>query len=164
FEGDFPVVLTDWDGLIIGEGIAVAQSEWMTEEFVPFTAEIKFEVPEYKNNGTLILQKDNPSGLPENDDALEMPVFFEKSGEGESVLPLNSDEAFAIARETKGCSMAGILTDKYVYNENTKTWWIDLERMPELEKDGCNPACVVSEETKSAEVNWRCTGLMPDSN
>lgn len=24
FEADFPVVLTDWDGLIIGEGIAVA--------------------------------------------------------------------------------------------------------------------------------------------
>ena len=164
FEGDFPVVLTDWDGLIIGEGIAVAQGEWMTEEFVSFTAEIKFEVPKYKNNGTLILQKDNPSGLPENDDALEMPVFFEKSEEGESVLPLNSDEAFAIARETKECSMAGILTDKYVYNENTKTWWIDLERMPELEKDGCDPACVVSEKTKSAEVNWRCTGLVPDSN
>ncbi len=164
FEADFPVVLTDWDGLIIGEGIAIAQGEWMTEEFVSFTAEIKFEVPKYKNNGTLILQKDNPSGLPENDDALEMPVFFEKSEEGESVLPLNSDEAFAIARETKECSMAGILTDKYVYNENTKTWWIDLERMPELEKDGCNPACVVSEKTKSAEVNWRCTGLIPDSD
>jgi len=107
FEADFPVVLTDWDGLIIGEGIAVAQGEWMTEEFVPFTAEIKFEVPEYKNNGTLILQKDNPSGSPENDDALEIPVFFEKSGKGESVLPLNSDEAFAIARENKGENKVG---------------------------------------------------------
>lgn len=77
FEGDFPVVLTDWDGLIIGEGIATAQGEWMTEEFVPFTAVVEFEVPKYKNNGALILQKDNPSGLPENDDALEIPVLFE---------------------------------------------------------------------------------------
>lgn len=75
---------------------------------------------------------------------------------------LSSDEVLAIAMESKECSMAGILTDEYFYNENSKTWWIDLERMPELENDGCNPACVVSEETKTAEVNWRCAGLVPD--
>lgn len=161
FEGDFPVVLTNWDGLIIGQGIAVAQGEWMTEKFVPFQAVIKFETPEYKNNGTLILQKDNPSDLPEHDDALEIPVFFTKA---EAILPLSSDEALAIARESKECSMAGILTDEYFYNENSRTWWIDLERMPELEKDGCDPACVVSEKTREAEVNWRCTGAVPDVN
>ena len=77
FEGDFPVVLTDWDGRIIGEGFATALGEWMTEEFVPFSAVLEFEFPEYKNNGTLILRKDNPTGLPENDDALEIPVFLE---------------------------------------------------------------------------------------
>lgn len=160
FEGSFPIILTDWDGLIIGQGIAVAQGEWMTEEFVPFAAVIEFEAPKYKNNGTLILQKDNPSGLPEHDDALEIPVFFEESHDNKNVLPLSFEETFMIARENKECSNAGILTDKYIYNENSKTWWIDLERMPELEKDGCNPACVVSEETKEAEVNWRCTGLI----
>lgn len=76
FEADFPVVLVDWDGRIIAEGIATAQDEWMTEEFVPFEAELEFEIPEdiYSYNGALILQKDNPSGLPENDDALEIPV------------------------------------------------------------------------------------------
>ena len=161
FEGDFPVVLTDWDGLIIGEGIAVAQEEWMTEEFVPFQALIEFEVPAYKNQGTLILQKDNPSGLPKHDDALEIPVFF---AEGKTILPLSPDEALAIARESRDCSMAGILTDEFFYNESSQTWWIDLERMPELEKDGCNPACVVSEETRGAVVNWRCTGTVPDLN
>jgi len=77
FEGSFPVVLTDWDGLIIAQGIATAQAEWMTEDFVPFTATLNFAQPTYKNNGSLILQKDNPSGLPENDDALEVPIFFE---------------------------------------------------------------------------------------
>jgi len=76
FEGDFPVVLTDWDGLIIAEGYATARGEWMTEEFVQFDATLDFISPTYKNNGTLILQKDNPSGLPENDDALEVPIFF----------------------------------------------------------------------------------------
>jgi len=76
FEGDFPVVLTDWDGLIIAQGYATAQDDWMTEEFVPFTAELEFTTPELYNNGALILQKDNPSGLPENDDALEIAVLF----------------------------------------------------------------------------------------
>ena len=78
FEGDFPVVLTDWDGLIIAEGFASANGVWMTDEFVKFEAELEFEKPEYKNNGTLILRKDNPSGLLEHDDALEIPIYFLK--------------------------------------------------------------------------------------
>ena len=78
FEASFPIVLTNWDGLIIAEGFATAQDEWMTEEFVPFEATLTFVVdPDvYSKKGTLILQKDNPSGLPENDDALEIPVMF----------------------------------------------------------------------------------------
>lgn len=78
FEASFPIMVTDWDGLIIGEGYATANGEWMTEEFVPFTATVVFTVPTdtpYKR-GTLILKKDNPSGLPEHDDALEIPVRF----------------------------------------------------------------------------------------
>lgn len=77
FEATFPVVLTDWDGLIIAEGYATAEGEWMTEEFVPFTAELTFTKPTYGGRGSLILQKNNPSGLPENDDALEITAFFE---------------------------------------------------------------------------------------
>ncbi len=76
FEADFPVVLTNWDGLIIAEGYASAQGEWMTEDFVSFKAELAFVRPEVSDRGTLILQRDNPSGLPENDEALEIPVFF----------------------------------------------------------------------------------------
>jgi len=76
FEASFPVVLVDWDGEIIAEGIATAGGDWMTEEFVPFTATLSFEVPELGVDGTLIFKKDNPSGLPENDDALEIPVQY----------------------------------------------------------------------------------------
>jgi len=77
---------------------------------------------------------------------------------------ISRDEAVKIAGQSKDCTMAGILTDKITYNAITKTWWIDLERTSELEKDGCNPACVVSEQTQTAEVNWRCTGAMlPES-
>jgi hypothetical protein len=79
FEGDFPVVVVNWDGLIIGEGFATAQGEWMTEDFVPFIGTIDYDLdPEtYSRKGALILQKDNPSGLPQHDDALEVPIVFE---------------------------------------------------------------------------------------
>lgn len=77
FEGSFPVILTDGDGLIIAEGHAIADGEWMTEDFVPFEASLEFVAPEFGDSGTLILKKDNPSGLPENDNALEIPIFFE---------------------------------------------------------------------------------------
>ena len=80
FEASFPIVVVNWDGLIIGQGIATADGEWMTTEFVPFTATITYtEDPNvYSQNGALILKKDNPSGLSENDDALEIPIIFKK--------------------------------------------------------------------------------------
>lgn len=80
FEASFPVMLTDWDGKIIAQGIAQAQGDWMTTNFVPFKATLTFKksdvVGKYSNKGTLILKKDNPSGLPEKDDALEIPVLL----------------------------------------------------------------------------------------
>lgn len=79
FEASFPVVLTNWDGLIIAQGIAQAKSDWMTTDFVPFEATLTFTVDKnvYSNRGSLILRKDNPSGLPEHDDALEIPVVIQ---------------------------------------------------------------------------------------
>ena len=82
FEASFPVVLTDWDGLVIAKGVATAQGDWMTEDFVPFTISMDFVSPykagdpDFMKNGSLILQKDNPSGLSENEDALEIPIKF----------------------------------------------------------------------------------------
>ena len=82
FEGDAPVVLTDWDGRIIAESFITAGGDWMTEDKVPFSGELTFTSPysegdpDFMRRGTLIFQKDNPSGLPENDDALEIPIRF----------------------------------------------------------------------------------------
>ncbi|PIP73831.1 MAG: hypothetical protein COW88_00735 [Candidatus Lloydbacteria bacterium CG22_combo_CG10-13_8_21_14_all_47_15] len=81
FEGVFPLILTDWDGRIIAESYATAQGEWMTENFVPFRGVFEFEKPAYGERGSLILQKNNPSGLLEHDDALEIPIFFGEVGE-----------------------------------------------------------------------------------
>jgi len=75
FEADFPVKLLDENGELIAGGIAQAQGEWMTEDFVPFKAALEFGVPK-TDKGILILEKDNPSGLPENADELRVPVRF----------------------------------------------------------------------------------------
>jgi hypothetical protein len=82
FEASFPISIVNWDGLIIGEGIAQAQSDWMTEDFVPFKATITYTLPKDTPylRGAIILKKDNPSGLPEHDDALEVPIMFGTSG------------------------------------------------------------------------------------
>lgn len=81
FEGDFQVTLVDWDGRIIAESYATTEKDWMTEEFVPFKGTIEFEDPSdeaaYSKRGTLIFQKANPSDLPKNADALEIPVLFD---------------------------------------------------------------------------------------
>lgn len=50
----------------------------------------------------------------------------------------------------------GPLTEEYSCNQETATYWIDLD----IEKEGCNPACVVHIDTREAEINWRCTGLI----
>ncbi len=78
FEASFPIVVVDWDGRIIGEGYATAQDDWMTEDLVPFEADIAFDVADevpYRT-GAIIFRKDNPSGLPEYDDAYELPIVF----------------------------------------------------------------------------------------
>lgn len=77
FEATFPVVLTNWDGVIIAEGYGTAEGEWMSENFVPFTATLNFTKPDFNNRGFLILKKANASGLSENDAALEIPIYFE---------------------------------------------------------------------------------------
>lgn len=82
FEASAPVSLVNWDGLIIAEGIITAEGEWMTTEFVPFSGSLEFTSPykegdqDFMKRGAIIFQKDNPSGLPENDDAIEIPVLF----------------------------------------------------------------------------------------
>jgi hypothetical protein len=75
FEASFPIKLYDQNNKLIAQAIAQAQGEWMTEEFVNFKAEMKFTAPA-SNKGTLILEKDNPSGLRENDDQLIVPIIF----------------------------------------------------------------------------------------
>ena len=72
FEASFPIKLVDENGNIIAEGHAEATEDWMTEEFVPYKAELEFKTK--SKTGTLILEKDNPSGETANDNQLKVPV------------------------------------------------------------------------------------------
>jgi hypothetical protein len=76
FEASAPVVLTDWDGRIITQGVIQAKGDWMTSEFVPFEGILIFETPSYGDIGALILQNDNPSGFSSNDKALEISIRY----------------------------------------------------------------------------------------
>jgi hypothetical protein len=75
FEASFPVKLVDGNGKVLIQTHAQANGEWMTTEFVPFEVTLTFPVPETET-GTLILERDNPSGLPENDASIRIPVVF----------------------------------------------------------------------------------------
>ncbi|OGF67289.1 hypothetical protein A3I27_02100 [Candidatus Giovannonibacteria bacterium RIFCSPLOWO2_02_FULL_43_11b] len=75
FEASFPISLVDANGKLLARTPAEAQGEWMTENFVPFKAGLKFDTPT-TDTGFLILEKDNPSGLPEHADELKIPVKF----------------------------------------------------------------------------------------
>jgi hypothetical protein len=77
FEASFPVMLSDSKGNIIARGVAAAKADWMTEDFVPFSTELKF-TPDYGKSGVVILRNDNPSDLQENNRQLTIPVFFSK--------------------------------------------------------------------------------------
>lgn len=81
FEASFPVLLKDSQGEIIAQAPAQAKGDWMTTEFVPFEATLIFfpavctgTAYPCSAEGMLVLRKDNPSGLPERDDQLTIPI------------------------------------------------------------------------------------------
>jgi len=104
--------------------------------------------------------------------ANESIIFWEH--QGEATITKNGKEIFHGGIETndttlaereariiaeKSCIKGGEVLSAGSYNEGTKTWWFDANL--NATREGCNPACVVSEETRTAELNWRCTGLIP---
>jgi len=64
-------------------------------------------------------------------------------------------QAMKIA-EKSAC--AGVLQEAHWCNEVSGTWWIDTSLM----KEGCMPACVVDVVSRTAEINWMCTGAVDE--
>ncbi|MFA6552621.1 MAG: Gmad2 immunoglobulin-like domain-containing protein [Candidatus Paceibacterota bacterium] len=75
FEASFPVQILDANKNIIAQAPAQAKSDWMTTDFVPFELTLDFKDPT-TTTGFLVLKKDNPSGIPEKDDQLIIPIVF----------------------------------------------------------------------------------------
>lgn len=118
FEASFPARLIDANGKVLAIMPIQASGEWMTREFVPFTATMNFTMPSTKS-GTLILQKDNPSGLSENADELRIPIIFStfdpKAGEktslkiffGNSAQGAECEEVVPVIREVPKVTTVG---------------------------------------------------------
>lgn len=73
FEASFPVKILDADEKTVAQVAAQMQGDWMTEKFVPFVAKLTV-VDAASGDGTLVLQKDNPSGLDANNDSISIPI------------------------------------------------------------------------------------------
>ncbi|MBI2048738.1 MAG: hypothetical protein HYT30_02315 [Parcubacteria group bacterium] len=75
FEASFPIELRTYGGDVLATVIAQAQGEWMTEDLVPFSTTVV--APSTMHGpAILVLKKDNPSGLPEHDASVEIPVVI----------------------------------------------------------------------------------------
>lgn len=77
FEASFPIEIQSETGAIIGGTIATAEGDWMTTDFVPFKSEMIDLPSAFTGPAWLILKKDNPSGLPENDASVRIPIVVE---------------------------------------------------------------------------------------
>jgi len=78
FEASFPIKLLDTNNQVIAQTTASAKGDWMTTDFLPFEAEIAGSILSQSGQipVMLVLEKDNPSGLPENDEKINMLLIL----------------------------------------------------------------------------------------
>jgi hypothetical protein len=74
FEASFPIELRDSTDKVLSRAVATLQGDWMMTDLVPFTATLTFTEPATVETAQLVLNKDNPSDLPEHDDSVTIPV------------------------------------------------------------------------------------------
>ncbi len=75
FEAVFPIQVRDPDDNLIATGQGRAQSDWMVTSQVAFKSTITLS-KKYSGPASLILLRDNPSGLPENADLVTIPIVI----------------------------------------------------------------------------------------
>jgi hypothetical protein len=75
FEANIPVTLKDQTGKVLTQKGFQAKGDWMTTEFVEFEGTLEFSNPATEF-GTLVIAKDNPSGLEQFDKEISIPVRF----------------------------------------------------------------------------------------
>jgi|GEM_PF-2851123 len=75
FEANLPITLKDSAGNVLAQKGAQAIGDWMTTSYVEFTVTLEFAAPA-TDLGVLLIEKDNPSGMPENGASYAIPVRF----------------------------------------------------------------------------------------
>ncbi|MEN9649511.1 MAG: hypothetical protein RL094_478 [Candidatus Parcubacteria bacterium] len=78
FEGTFPVTLLDAKKKVLATGIAKSKGDWATSTLTDFEFDLIFPIPTTQT-GTLVFERDNPSGLPQNGEQYVVPVRFASS-------------------------------------------------------------------------------------
>ncbi|HCR55790.1 TPA: hypothetical protein DIV49_02355 [Candidatus Saccharibacteria bacterium] len=73
FEASFPIKLVDETGNVIAQGQATLLDDWMTSALVPFNAKLSWTTAR-KGALSLVLEKDNPSGMSSNEDSLTIQL------------------------------------------------------------------------------------------
>lgn len=91
WEAAFPVKLVDENNQVITQDLAWAKEDWMTTDFVSFHAELTFDVSTI-TPATLVLEKSNPSGLPEKADEIRIPLVLMPKNNGGSADVKNVDD------------------------------------------------------------------------
>jgi len=76
FEATFPAKVLDAKGNVIGVGRVQSQGNWMTDSFVPFSGSVSYDNEPVGSHGYVVLLKDNPSSLPQNDATVTIPILF----------------------------------------------------------------------------------------
>ena len=77
FEGVFPIKIVEYESGVLVQGLAteVIPGSWQSGQPVEFQASL--DLPERAiGGGTIILENDNPSGLPENAKSFQIPILF----------------------------------------------------------------------------------------
>ncbi len=78
FEAVFPIQIIGTNGAVLGSGQGRAGSDWMTKDFVPFTAAISFNAGS-STAGFIRLKNDNASGATSTAEQIDIPVTFAAS-------------------------------------------------------------------------------------
>lgn len=76
FEAEFTVHLFR-NGNELAVAIVKAQDDWMTSDYVPFSATMNFDAEGYTGDAALIFRNNNASGKPELDKEFTLPVRIE---------------------------------------------------------------------------------------
>lgn len=76
FEASAPYMVQTPQGDKVAQGTLQTIGDWMTTELVDFKADVSI-TGSYTGPAVLVLMKDNPSGMPENEDSLEIPITIQ---------------------------------------------------------------------------------------